>query len=348
MPLPVLFRPRRRYRDRCDRLLLAALEWLRLALPFGVLETGCNERYWVCAGVEEAKIRLVPQHLSETCLYDDLRSGRVATGVRAYRPRFALWSDGAEKRRWVSLPLGTAIDTSDMDNWRFATGTKLWKEFTRDGVRVETRLMAKTGPNDDDWIFMSYVWNADESDALAAPYGAMDARGTAHDVPAANECVSCHGGRTSRVLGFSAVQMSAPAQVGEIALAELGDEGLMTSPASRSIAVPGDETERNALGYLHANCGECHNGNRPRMEGPRCFEPRNELDVWLRTGALASPEETPTYRTVFDRFAERGHPDQSRIVRRISRRGFGSMPCVGSERIDEEGVQLLRRWIAER
>jgi len=309
---------------------------------------GCNERYWVCAGVDEEAIGVLPHRLSETGLYEDVKADRVAERVQSFRPQFALWTDGAEKRRWVGLPDGSRVDTNDMDNWRFAAGTKFWKEFTRDGVRVETRLMAKVGPRDEDWVFMSYLWNADESDAVAVPYGAMDARGTAHDVPAVNECISCHGGRISRVLGFSAIQLSARAQIGEIALAELGVRGLTTSPADRPFVVPGDDTERAALGYLHANCGECHNASRPPMEGPRCFEPRNALDVWLRTSALESVEATPTYETAFDRFAERGQPGQSRIVRRISERGFGAMPCVGSERVDEDGVALLRRWIAER
>jgi hypothetical protein len=346
MRLLARLRPRGRPKP-CVRLVVSACESLRFALLVALFATGCNERYWVCAAVDEAASGLVPRRLSETGLYEDLATDRIAGNVRSYRPQFPLWSDGAEKKRWVSLPDGSHIDTDDMDNWRFAAGTKFWKEFTRDGVRVETRLMAKVGAGDEDWVFMSYLWNADGTDAVAAPYGAIDARGTAHDVPAANECASCHRGRTSRVLGFSAIQLSEPAQVGEIALANLSDEGLTTSRVARTFEVPGDDTERAALGYLHANCGDCHNQSRPSAAGPRCFEPRNELDLWLRTGALASVEETPTYQTVFDRFAERGHPDQSGIVRRISQRGFGSMPCVGSERIDEEGVALLRRWIAE-
>ena len=44
--------------------------------------------------------------------------------------------DRAAKRRWIQLPEGATIDTSDMDYWQFPVGTKLWKEFVRDGVRV--------------------------------------------------------------------------------------------------------------------------------------------------------------------------------------------------------------------
>src|SRR5688572_31053294 len=61
-----------------------------------------------------------------------------------------LWADGATKRRWLFLPDGAQIDSADPDHWRFPAGTRLWKEFTRDGVRVETRIMHKTGDGDAD------------------------------------------------------------------------------------------------------------------------------------------------------------------------------------------------------
>ena len=45
----------------------------------------------------------------------------------------------------MSLP-GEPDRNDRQDSWRFPQGTKLWKEFTRDGVRVETRLLQKVGP----------------------------------------------------------------------------------------------------------------------------------------------------------------------------------------------------------
>ena len=44
----------------------------------------------------------LPERLSQT--------GLAGEGVRAFEPRFALWSDGAAKRRWIRLPPGTAIN----------------------------------------------------------------------------------------------------------------------------------------------------------------------------------------------------------------------------------------------
>src|SRR5438132_1116401 len=100
-----------------------------------------------------------PGTLFETGLCVDHACMQISPGVHAYSPRFALWADTASKRRWIYLPPGTQIDTTDMDHWLFPTGTKLWKEFTRDDangmpVRVETRLVWKQGPTNtiDDWF----------------------------------------------------------------------------------------------------------------------------------------------------------------------------------------------------
>ena len=59
----------------------------------------------MCEPTDDARVALLPERLSETGLYTDIASDRVADGVLAYQPAFALWSDGADKRRWISLPI---------------------------------------------------------------------------------------------------------------------------------------------------------------------------------------------------------------------------------------------------
>jgi hypothetical protein len=264
----------------------------------------------------------------------------------AYAPRFQLWSDGADKRRWLWLPPGTRIDTSDMDAWVFPAGTRFWKEFTRDGVRVETRLLEKLGPGDD-WVALAYLWRSDRSDADAAPFGAIDAAGTPHDVPASNECAACHGGRKSFVLGFSAIQLSSLPQ-GELDLAALTAAGLVTTAPAKSYEVPGTDTERAALGYLYANCSQCHNRNRPERSGARCFDPKDNLDFSLSVNALGAPADTATYRSAVGSVVKPGRPDESRLFELVSRRGFfKQMPPLASERVDRDAVIVLERWIRE-
>src|SRR5258708_21271302 len=124
-----------------------------------------------------------PSLLSQTGLYADVAKETLANGVFAFQPQYTLVSDSATKRRWVYLPPGKKIDTSDMEFWQYPKGFKLWKEFTRDGVRVETRLLEKLGDGLNDWFMVAFKWRADKSDAHATPKGEMNASGTQHDIP---------------------------------------------------------------------------------------------------------------------------------------------------------------------
>jgi hypothetical protein len=310
--------------------------------------TACNNFLWVCDDVDPYRIAQVPARLSETGLYEHPAEQTVAADVLAYAPQFQLWSDGAEKRRWAWFPPGAQIDDTDMDAWVFPQGTKFWKEFTRDGVRVETRLLQKVGPGDDDWVALAYLWDKQQRDAYATPYGAIDALGTPHNVPASSECPACHGGRKSFVLGFSAIQLSQPAQSGEADLARLVEANLLSVQPAGSFAVPGNDSERQALGYLHANCSHCHNQNRPKRHGARCFDPKKPFDFSLSVAALGSPTETATYRSAIDSVIKPGRPGKSRLIELVSKRGFGAqMPPLATERVDHAAVTLLSQWIQE-
>jgi hypothetical protein len=129
----------------------------------GALLTACSD-YHDCPVPDPVIQASLPARLSETGLFAP-GATELAPGVRPYTPSFALWSDGAEKRRWIALPEGARIDTSDMDAWRFPVGTKVWKEFVRDGIRVETRLLEKVDASDAGWAGIAYAWAADRSDA---------------------------------------------------------------------------------------------------------------------------------------------------------------------------------------
>ncbi|HVJ19948.1 MAG TPA: hypothetical protein VM686_31255, partial [Polyangiaceae bacterium] len=230
-----------------------------------------------------------------------------------------------------------------MDSWQFPVGTKVWKEFTRNGVRVETRLLQRLP---DGWIGVAYLWQDDESDAIAAPYGAIDARGTPHNAPASNECDACHGGRSSHVLGFSAVQLAQQTEPDSLNLDELVGSGLLSRVPDVTPRIPGNETEQAALGYLHANCSHCHNASRPSRSGARCFDPESDVDFLLRADEGPLATGTRTYRTATDVCIEPGRPDDSPMIELMSQRSrFRQMPPLASERIDAAAVALLRRWI---
>jgi len=314
------------------------------------LASGCQivESYRYCADPAPSRAAALPARLSETGLYADLPADAVAPGVLPYRPAFELWSDQAMKRRWISLPAGTQIDTTDPDGWQFPVGTKVWKEFARDGVRVETRLIQRIGPGADDWALMAYLWDDTGRDAFAVPDGVVDARQTSHNVPSAAECMGCHGGRRSRLLGLSAIQLAHDDPEGMVTLDVLESRALLTAPIAgpRTLQAPAEASA--AIGYLHANCSHCHNQDRPAREGgSRCFDPEQKFDFFLRTSDLGAAEQTAAYRTAVGSVIKRGNPGDSEVIKRMSGRGRFpvSMPPLGSERVDDHGVAVVRTWI---
>jgi hypothetical protein len=279
-----------------------------------------------CSDPSFTHVQGLPRLLSETGL---AVAGGQPPGLRAYTPRFELWSDGAQKRRWFLLPDGAQIDTSVPDDWRFPRGTKFWKEFTRDGVRVETRILWKWGDGRDDWSMAAYLWRPDQTDAELVPAGVRNALGTPHDVPTAGQCWACHGGRASRILGVSEVQLDP---------ALLPDTRMFTRPVNPP-QLPGSALDHQALGYLHANCSHCHNQTAP-SDGPRCYDPWAPFDFTLPSRGVSDVLHTPALLTAED--VLRAGVVPMAMEGRIGLR----MPPVASERVDATAVSLIEQWTA--
>lgn len=305
-----------------------------------------------CVDASPPVTMAVPATLADAGLYvgtvNSPHGAEVAAWAKAYQPRYALWSDGATKKRWVEIPACKKIDTSDMDHWSFPVGTRLWKEFTRDGVRVETRLLYRFGPGDQDWGFATYQWDVtapdDPAKALSVTTGVIDANGTGHDIPAApNDCLQCHGKLKEHVLGFGAIQLTHDIP-GSRNIHELSTRGVLTVPAPpQGFPVPDDGTTvvSEALGYLHANCGQCHNSS---MAFPN-------MKLRVLTTSL-TPADTDTYKTAVNvatqvypgepyRIAG-GNPAGSCVVERVN---LSTMPPLASEIPDAAGAAKLSAWI---
>ena len=308
-----------------------------------VFSSACIPSYRQCADPADAGRLPEATKLSQTGLFTSVSPEVLAPGVKTYEPRFQLWSDGAEKRRWYFLPAGAQIDASDRDAWQFPVGTKFWKEFTRDGVKVETRLLERT---DSGWRAVAYVWNGDDADAQ--PAGQVDAGMTAHDVPAAKDCVGCHGGTPSFVLGFSGVQLPVSSADGGTSIDSLTASGAFSTNLGPIPSLPGDETTQRALGWLHANCAHCHNQHRPPPGALRCWDPKREFDLSLRLDSLGSLAETPVMKTAKAEELSPGKPEASAIFTR-TRGDLAAfqqrMPPLATEVIDPDALPLLDAWI---
>lgn len=293
--------------------------------------------------------------LSETGLYDDFATKALSPAVIEFAPASVLWSDGAEKHRYIALPPGTKIDTSDMDHWRFPIGTRFFKEFAREGKRLETRLIvhrADTGNVESDYWVGSFVWRDDESDADLAPAGKQDIRGTDHDAPAQTQCFTCHQGDKGRILGFSALQLSKPGA--GVTLKALAASGLLTNPPPDGVdyPFPGAGTPvGTALAYMHANCGHCHNEHGSSW-------PDTQMVLRLNVGETDLATSGPVKSTVgvalqrwqkpgFTLRVSPGKPSESAILFRANARGDrDQMPPIATEHVDANGIAALTAWIS--
>ena len=321
---------------------------------------------------EPGEIRATPLRLSDTGLYTDIATKKIAPDNLLYSPQYPLWSDGASKRRWIYLPPGRVIDASDGDNWVFPVGTKLWKEFAF-GKRVETRLLEKTGTGE--WTYASYAWNGDGSDAVLVPErGSCNyveiAPGVRHDIPGVNDCKACHeGSGRDVVLGFNALQLSSdrdtlaphaePYLESMINLDTLITRGrlahvpssLFNEPPKINAAAP---QARAALGYLWANCGGCHNATDPLAsvgmilrypveDSSRCAQ--TELPSII---GQPSKYQIPGLAAGQSERICPGDPSRSAIVYRMQTRNpFQQMPPLGTKIVDQEALNLIARWISD-
>jgi len=169
------------------------------------------------------------------------------------------------------------IDVRHVDAWVFPVGTKFWKEFAFGGRRVETRFLWRTA--DDGWVFASYRWNEDQTDAVLASrdgeFGVAEiAPRRQHNIPSIDECRACHDSGRTEILGFNALQLSTdrdPLAIhGEaltssmVTLDTLAREDTLSPRRPELLSNPPrihaeSPRARALLGYLSTNCGICHN-----------------------------------------------------------------------------------------
>jgi hypothetical protein len=307
----------------------------------------------------------VPNELRCTGLYSDWASKTIAPGVMAYTPGLVFWSDGAVKSRWLYLPPGTQIDTTDMDNWVFPVGTKIWKQFVVGGQTIETRLLWKTDAYD--WVYLDYRWSPDGTSTQRLDTGEKNVNGTTYEIPATNVCSQCHNGSPDTVLGIDFVGLATSGVEG-VTVATLEAQNAFTkNPPSTTLAIPEDSTGKAAaaLGWLHVNCGiGCHNANPGAgasqtqlylklvageiLMADGGVGPVSGLDTYTRAvgvAAIEMPNGMPVERI------DPGHAGESLVSilagTRCNDAGVGciQMPPIVSHIPDDAGLALVNAWI---
>jgi hypothetical protein len=309
---------------------------------------------------------VVPGSLRETGLY--LSPGVVDPRNRPFSPQYPLWTDGAAKRRWISIPEGTRIDAIDVHEWQFPTGTKVWKEFAFSGRKVETRLLWKA--TDSTWVFASYVWNEDGSEALLAPADGVPrvaevAPNRFHSIPSVDQCRACHVSNRTEVLGFNALQLSTDRdpyavhaeslEPGMVTLGTLVEQELLSPARTELVANPPriparTPEERSLLGYLAGNCGVCHNRQSDLaalgLHWKHSDMSTRGADALIGLTAHRTKWQVPGVPEGESMVLDPVHPDQSALLRRMrSRSPASQMPPLGTVVPDRDALALLNRWL---
>ncbi|MBX3246718.1 MAG: PQQ-dependent sugar dehydrogenase [Myxococcales bacterium] len=286
----------------------------------------------------------LPERLSATGCVDPARPWLPASGLIPYDVAAPLYSDDADKARWIALPEGTRIATRPDGSLELPIGAVLVKQFARAGRLLETRLLVRH--DDGEWAGYTYVWNEAQTDATLAR-GATRIPAADWDVPSRGDCLRCHTEAAGRVLGFRLPQLAREVggadQIDTFARIGLFDRRDVRAPFALPDPFDADAAplDARARAYLDVNCGSCH---LPGGPGRGAFDLRFETPYEAQ--GLCDARPALGDRGLRDaRLVAPGAPERSVLAHRMRGRGEGQMPPLGTTRRHDAGTELVDAWI---
>lgn len=311
------------------------------------------------------------ERLSDYGLFTDAGARKPASRVLAYDLINPLFSDHAAKHRYVFVPDGTAAQYDPDAAFGFPVGSVLVKTFAFApdmrspdiGERfVETRLLVRKA---DGWAAYPYVWTDDGTEAVYAPVGkrlpvstlAPDGTPLAftYAVPNQNQCKTCHAvGGEIVPIGPKARNLNHAGPQGANQLADWTARGLLEGvpgggpgAAPRQVDVRETEAtlEARARAYLEINCAHCHRAGGSASNSGLWLE-WDETDP-ARLGINKYPTAAGRGGGASIHVIVPGDPDRSILAYRMSSNEASiAMPELGRAVVDEDGLALIRAWIA--
>jgi uncharacterized repeat protein (TIGR03806 family) len=297
------------------------------------------------------------------------RAGRIpAPGLHRYTLNTPLFSDYAEKYRYVWMPPGTAARYTETGVLDFPIGTTLVKVFAypadfrapdKNMRLVETRLLVHRPAG---WVPLTYVWNAAGTEAVLkragvrVPVAFTDAHGKPvqldYAVPNVNQCKQCHQqGNEATPIGPTAGNLNGGLDgKGENQLKSWAAAGRLTGlPAKPAHLARWDDPTApvadRARAYLEVNCGHCHS-RAGLASNSGLYLQHDEADlaaqgIGKRPVAAGRGSGGRSFAIL------PGDPDASIIVHRMESTEPGvMMPQFGRTISHAEGVALVRAYIA--
>lgn len=295
-----------------------------------------------------------PTQLSETGCVDPLDPVSPHASMIPYAVRSELWSDGAVKTRFLSVPDGQTVDIDLDGHLDFPVGSVLMKNFYLGGLLAETRLLAHH--EDGAWGGYSYKWDEAQTDAVYVPDGdTHEWNGQQWSYPSTAQCLVCHTDVAQRSLGPLVPQLNGDllyesTQIVANQLETLDHIGMFSGglpdlPANLpSFAPVGDASasaEERARAYLHSNCSHCHQPDGPTqalidLRYDTALEDMNLCDVdpmFGDVGVAGAKLLTP------------GDASSSVLSLRLHATDTNRMPPLATEIVDAQGTAVMDAWI---
>ena len=324
------------------RLVIAAAALAALAIAAAPAPRRVND-----AAVTAAEF---PQKLGAFGFFVDAGATRPAAGVTPYRLNTPLWSDGADKHRFLYLPPGAKAKAQGEGLLDLPIGAALIKTFAFGRRKIETRVLLHRAEG---WVALPYRWNEAQTEArLALGGGRVElttpaGRAISYAIPNKNQCKECHG-LAGRVVPIGPKARNLAPEW----LAALRRAGRLDAVPTVMRRVPVWEArakapaEAVARGYLDANCGHCHNpaGSASNSGLDLRWEQSDPhaLGVGKRPVAAGRGAGTLEFGVV------PGDPDHSILLYRMkSLEGGVAMPELGKATLDPAGIAAVEAWIRE-
>jgi uncharacterized repeat protein (TIGR03806 family) len=274
-----------------------------------------------------------------------------------YTLRTPLFSDYAEKQRFIYLPNSGALSADADGKLEFPVGTALIKSFGYPDASgklkiLETRVLLHRAGG---WVALPYVWRADGSDADLRVGGMRIPVEFAHKgskasisyaVPNKNQCKQCHSS-ADQIMPIGPVwqNMEFPRKGDRQQFLNMLPQLARLNASAKWDEAKSGTIDDRARSYLKVNCGHCH-APKGSASNSGLFLDGSAKDA-AAYGIGKRPVAAGRASGDLDFIIEAGRPDRSILVSRMKSIDPGiAMPELGRAMAHDEGVKLLEDWIA--
>ncbi|RYY30666.1 MAG: hypothetical protein EOP46_21335 [Sphingobacteriaceae bacterium] len=325
------------------------------------------------------------QKLSEYKFFEgELKDQKPSLNVLPFAPASSLFTDYAQKKRFVWMPDGTqATYISDKVSLDLPVGAALVKTFYYDNVQnispaggtriLETRVMIKKA---DGWIFAEYVWNDEQTEAYYDMEGSFtqiswkDANGlersTDYRLPSLAQCIVCHKSHqtvngvttvTNIPIGIKPQNLNFDYNYGNTTQNQLQkwvEMGYLNSnftpPTAQNSTVNYADASQpvgvRARSYVDINCAHCHQTERHCDYRPMRYAFSETAENNANMGVCVNTQDMQGFPTGLSKIVTPRNTSQSMMYYRLNTTNETyRMPLHGRTIIHDEGLALMREWI---